>query len=240
MQSSGRHLGHFACPKCRKLGNDTRGDNLSQWEDGSAHCWACGYHVFPKHYNRIKEVDNGPKALLPFDFTQDVPSSVLPWLLQYGLPYSYWEPMLGYSPSSERLVFKVGHPNMAFSIGRYVGKETGHKKWFVWGDCHKHVEVLNNDNTIVLVEDLISAHKVYNAGFTAVPLFGTYVHNPVIYYLLTEHHKVVLWLDKDQAFNVKKQALRLASLVPLDVHVITTPKDPKWLSLENIMSEVNV
>ncbi len=228
------------CPQCARLGNDTRRDNLAVYSDGGAHCFSCGYHVFPKHYNKIKEVDNGPKALLPFDFTQDVPSSALPWLLQYGLPYSYWEPMLGYSPTSERLVFKVGHPNTAFSIGRYVGtNHPGSKKWFVWGDCHRHVETIGDGQYVILVEDLISAHKVGMAGFEGVPLFGTHVHNPVIYHLLTANKPVILWLDKDQAFNVKRQALRLASIVPQDIHIINTDKDPKCLSFDEIRSHIN-
>lgn len=222
------------CPKCAALGNDTRGDNLVVYPDGGKHCFACKYHVFPKSYNKIKVEDNGPKSLLPFDFAREVPSSALPWLLQYGLPYSYWAPMLGYSPSSERLVFQVGQPT-AFSIGRYVG--TNHpdsRKWYVWGDCHKHAELIGDGSIVVLVEDLISAHKVAAAGYLAISLFGTHVHNPVIYYLLTTDKPVVLWLDNDQAFNVKKQALRLSSLIPQPVNIINTEKDPKCLPLSTI------
>ena len=229
------------CPKCRALGNDTRGDNLVLYKDGGKHCFACKYHVFPKSYKTITDntINNVPKSLLPFDFTREVPSSALPWLLQYGLPYSYWSSMLGYSPSSERLVFQVGEP-ISFSIGRYVGTSyPGSKKWYVWGDCHKHVERIGNGATVVLVEDLISAHKVASAGYLAIPLFGTHVHNPVIYFLLTTNKPVVLWLDKDQGFNVRKQALRLSSLVPQTVNIITTDKDPKCLSITTIQELLN-
>jgi hypothetical protein len=231
------------CPKCAALGNDTRGDNLVVYPDGGKHCFACKWHVWPKQYGIVNKDKNDEsnkyKALLPFDFTREVPSSALPWLLQYSLPYSYWAPMLGYSPSSERLVFQVGQPT-AFSIGRYVGtNHPGSRKWYVWGDCHKHVEVIGDGPTVVLVEDLISAHKVAAAGYLAVPLFGTHVHNPVIYYLLTTDKPVVLWLDNDQAFNVKKQALRLSSLIPQPVNIINTEKDPKCLSLENITLALN-
>lgn len=229
------------CPRCASLGNDTRGDNLVVYPDGGKHCFACKYHVFPKQYNNVKPIENASKSLLPFDFTHDVPSSALPWLLQYGIPYSHWQPMLGYSPSSERLVFKVGSP-VSFSIGRYVGNSNpGSKKWYVWGDCHKHVEVVagNINSPVVLVEDLISAHKVALAGFTCIPLFGTHVHNAFIYYLLTTDKPIYIWLDNDQAFNVKKQVLRLSSIIPQTINIVNTEKDPKCLSFENITLALN-
>lgn len=32
-----------ACPRCRRNGNDSSGDNLVVYDDNSAHCFACGY-----------------------------------------------------------------------------------------------------------------------------------------------------------------------------------------------------
>jgi len=42
------------------------------------------------------------------------------WLLQYGLPLSYWQKHCGYSEKENRLVFTVGTPTR-FSIGRLLG-----------------------------------------------------------------------------------------------------------------------
>ena len=160
------------------------------------------------------------------------------WLLQYGLPMSHWRESVGYSPSSERLVFCIPEQ---FSIGRYVGTpKPGTKKWYVWGDCHKHAEVINHEGKyIVLVEDLISAHKVAEAGYVAIPLFGTQVHNCVLYYLLNSDKQVVLWLDKDQEGNVKKTAIRLQSIINRPVSLVITDKDPKCLSFETIQASLN-
>ena len=33
------------CPKCAEAGGDTDGDNLAVYDDGHAHCFACGHHV---------------------------------------------------------------------------------------------------------------------------------------------------------------------------------------------------
>ena len=119
---------------------------MGVYTDGSRHCFSCGYHIFPKFYqpNRIesnvpKSVAYGSKAVLPADFTREVPAEGWKWLLQYGLPYSYWKKYTGYSPSHNRLVLTFGEP-VKFSIGRALSEDK--RKWRFWGDGHKYAEVL--------------------------------------------------------------------------------------------------
>jgi hypothetical protein len=224
------------CPNCRDSGRDSRGDNLACYRDGSAHCFSCHYHVHGGVFNRhsSKElVDHGAKSVLPFDFTREVPTHAWKWVLQYGLPYSYWQGRVGYSPAEGRLVFTVGQP-VAFSIGRLVeereGNHAARRKWYVWGNSHNHCEIINegSDQTapIVLVEDLISAHKVGQVA-TCIPLFGTNIHKPHLYYLMQAGRPVKMWLDKDQEGNVRKKALGLQALINNSVDVVLTTSDPK-------------
>ena len=234
-----KFLRYEECPKCSSIGRDTKGDNLAVYADGSKHCFACKYHVFPKHYVRKEDeaIRTEDKAKLPYDFTREVPATALQWLLQYGLPWSYWKETIGYSPSEERLVFTVGTP-LQFSIGRYVGNaEEKPRKWYVWGDAHKHCEVFGKGERLcVLVEDLISANKVAatQEDVVAIPLFGTNIFKDVLYFLLNDSLPVVLWLDKDQQLQVKKKALGLQNLLQREVYVVTTDKDPKALSANQI------
>lgn len=262
------------CPKCASVGRDTRKDNMTVYPDGHKHCHACQYHEFPKHYVSKKVEPYVPKSLRPADYTREVPAEALKWLLQYGLPWSYWQKSLGYSPKEQRLVFSVGSP-LAFSIGRYVGKASEYdgvasptvesrtglaqsnadrgnhhherhgaankpvRKWFVWGDSHKHAEPIGAGSSIVLVEDLISAHKIGNSGYaTGLPLFGTKVHPCHLYYLINDNRPVVLWLDKDQELNVKKQAWQLESVINRQVKVVISDNDPKSLSYEEIKNAI--
>lgn len=257
----GKVIRYEQCPRCNGIGRDTRGDNLGVYSDGSTHCFSCGWHTFPTGLNRIKGVndvqtnkgfaDGSQKPLLPADFTWNVPARAWQWVIQYGLPISYWSPFTGYSEAEERLVFRVGGRQdsrgepLRFSIGRYVGiAKTGAKKWYVWGDPHKHCEVVGraDSEVVVLVEDLISAHKVAQVGSSVAttPLFGTKLHPCHIHYLGTSPSlsRVILWLDKDQEFNVRKTALRLESLINKPVKVVITEKDPKWLSYEKIQSVI--
>lgn len=251
------------CPRCRRNGRDNKGDNLVMFSDNDGHCFSCGFHVFPKHYVSREVVSNVPKSLRPSDFTREVPIHALTWLLQYGLPWSHWKDSIGYSEKEQRLVFELSYEGaLAFSIGRYLpavapavntplqpaGGDSLHgtrtpRKWYVWGDSHKHCHVLPGTNQtecnpIVLVEDLISANKIAVAGFTSLPLFGVEIHPCHLYYLYNSKQPVVLWLDKDQEQQSRRKALRLESLISRSVRTITTDNDPKLLAFKEIYETI--
>lgn len=249
------------CPRCIDRGQDSRRDNLGVYRDGSAHCWACGYHRSGSVYKRwassttesSSELNNGQKSLLPRDWTREVPADAWQWVMQYGLSWRYWQESVGYSPSTRRLVFQVGGVDkddqgnlvrtgsLAFSIGRYVGPPTDDKKlrkWHVWGDSHKHAELLRytrdtSSRQLVLVEDVVSAHKVAQVA-DCIPLFGTTVHPCHMYALINSNQDVYLWLDKDQEWASKKKALQIGSILGREVSIVVTDKDPKELSVKQI------
>lgn len=244
----GKVIRYEACPKCRARGNDNSGDNLACYDDGGSYCFSCGFYSSPRNSNSISnlnKITHYEKAKLPNDFTWEVPTRAWKWLIQFGLPISYWQECTGYSPAEDRLIFRVPYSshrsNLAFSIGRWVGETKEGKsprKWYAYGEPHKHAELLGKGPTLVVVEDLISAHKVANAGFQSLPLFGTKFHPCHLYSLLNSDAEVAIWLDKDQEFNVKRQALRLESLINKSVKVIITDKDPKCLNISMIKNEI--
>lgn len=45
MKFDGNLIEHTACPKCQENGDDSAGDNLAVYDNGSKHCFACLYHV---------------------------------------------------------------------------------------------------------------------------------------------------------------------------------------------------
>lgn len=225
-----KFLRYEPCPKCREIGRDNKGDNLAVYSDGSMHCFSCRHHVFPNVFTRrvVKE-ENVPKTLLPSDFTREVPTHALKWLLQWQLPWSYWKNTIGFSAKENRLIFLVGD-GPQFSIGRYVGDDTTKRKWYVWGDCHKHAEIIGTGEITVVVEDLISAHKLGQIT-RAMPIFGTTLHTPHKYFLQQQRQPVVLWLDNDQRHNTPKIAANLSSLLNVPVHCLSTEHDPKSYSI---------
>lgn len=228
---------HFEeCPKCVAGGRDKAKDNLGRYSDDSGHCFSCGFHVFPKHIVRkVEENVDESKTVLPVDFSREVPAAGWKWLLQYGLSYSYWKPYIGYSETHDRLVFTFGQPPR-FSIGRSLSDEPSKRKWRMWGDGHGYVEILGNKtggSSCVLVEDLISAHKVAQVS-PCICLFGTNIHDVAVQELVRFNGPTTLWLDRDQYTLLPKKIGRLQTFLRHPVRYVSTDKDPKEYSSEEI------
>ncbi len=233
---------YTSCPKCREKGRDNRGNNLAMYDDGSGHCFACGFHIFPKHYVPKAKVDERPHKSLPADLSRDIPGHAWKWLLQWGLSYQHWRPHVWWTEKDSRLVFEAG----GFYTGRFLGTEPaeGRKpaKWFHWGDAHKaaHVHGAYSEATqVVLVEDLISAHKIAISAAPAIALFGTNVFPACISTLRHIGLPVCLWLDKDQEHTMPTKAAKLNVLTNLPVRYVVTDDDPKGLSLGRIQSTLS-
>lgn len=235
------------CEKCRERGKDSHGDNLAVYRDGGGHCFSCGFHRHPNSSSRwsVKvpvELEAKAKRILPDDFTRDVPARCWQWLLQYGLPYDYWKDIVGWSEKYQRLVFRVGDP-LRFSIGRLSEIEGdsvlragmgSQRKWHVWGDSHVSVECLGESGSIILVEDWISAHKVYQSRNQVVCLFGTRIYPIHIEYLRKENKDIILWLDNDQLDTMPKKCSNLEVLTGCKVNYINSTKDPKEYNANQI------
>lgn len=222
------------------MGRDSKGNNLVWFDDDNAHCFACGHHVFPKHYVAPKpKKDYHGSTVLPADFSREVPAKAWKWLLKYGLPIRYWRPYVGYSESSSRLVLTVGDP-VIFSIGRDTTGESK-AKWLAYGDTHKTAVSygdVSSAKQVVLVEDLVSAHKVAQVGLS-IPLFGTVAH-PCHYKLLKYLGlPVVLWLDKDQEHTMTKKCAQISLYTGLPCRYTVSDKDPKELSLDYIKERLS-
>lgn len=87
------------------------------------------------------------------------------------------------------------------------------------------------NDTIFLVEDVLSAKRISLCGYTAASLFGTYASIEQLTNMVRVGHKrAVIFLDDDNA-TVKKEARRLLancdSLFEKDGFIIQVGKDPK-------------
>lgn len=244
-----KFLRYEQCPKCLEKGRDNRGDNLAIYADGGKHCFSCGHHVFPKTYIKPEKEEINDTAVLPADFTREVPGAAWEWLLQYGLPYSYWRSQVGWSEQNQRLVFPVKTGDRVdFSIGRLIEpqpvaipstKSHAHRrKWYAWGNSHQSTHVWGDylqAKETILVEDLISAHKVGSiTGHCVAPLFGTRIFDRLVPVLRYIGLPLVLWLDKDQEHTMPQKANGLAALTGLPVRYVVTDNDAKDYSVVKI------
>jgi DNA primase len=85
----------------------------------------------------------------------------------------------------------------------------------------------------VLVEDLVSAHKVRQVT-ACLPLFGTTLYPKTVQALRALKRPVVLWLDSDQYTLLPPKINRLQAFLDVPVRFVKTEKDPKAYSLEEI------
>lgn len=231
------------CPRCIENGKDSRKDNLIIYSDGGYHCFSCGLHRSGKIWHLPLKEDNVDEKVLPNDFSREVPGVAWQWLLQFGLGWRYWQPYVGWSEKDSRLVFTVGEPAFA-STGRFI--ETGAVrdrkpvKWFHYGPVKKHPALygdMESAKSVVLVEDLISAHKLGQVTL-ATPLFGTSVNEPLVPVLRHLRLPIIMWLDKDQEQWAAKRANWLATITGLPVKYLSTDKDPKALPLDKLQQLV--
>jgi hypothetical protein len=107
------------------------------------------------------------------------------------------------------------------------------RKWNVWGDSHQSVQPLGEACEVVLLEDILSAHKVAQVTQT-IPLFGTRVYPKTIKYLREQKKPIIVWLDKDQEDTMPAVCTRLGLLTGQPVRYITTDKDPKFYTASEI------
>jgi hypothetical protein len=180
------------------------------------------------------------KIALPSDFTREVPGTAWKWLLQYGLPWRYWQPFVGWSEKDTRLVFTLGTPTFA-STGRYMGEGKA-PKWFHYGDVKRHPVLygeLESAKCVVIVEDPISAHKVGQVTL-ATPMLGTSVSERLVPILRHLGLPVVMWLDKDQQKFAQRRAHWLRIVTGLQVTYRFTDKDPKLLTLKQISDTIDI
>jgi hypothetical protein len=190
-------------------------------------------------FSRKEIVNDKEKDILPRDFTREVPAEGWKWLLQYGLPHSYWKTYCGYSPSEDRLIITHGNP-IRFSIGRLLKQQrpsqsVGGRKWKLYGDGHAWCKTIGEQlsGPIVLVEDVVSAHKVGQV-VPCLCLFGTDVHKAAIRELIRLNRPVVLWLDRDQYALLPKKIGRLQAFLSHPVSYISTELDPKDCTIAEI------
>jgi len=104
------------------------------------------------------------------------------WLHQYfpdvkDFPLCYW------SEEKRWLIFPIMDKQMKHMLAwqyRYFGDNKDHPKWVGYGINENLIHIISNPNTtpnrnpgIVLVEDLISGHKVGHTGTPTLCLFGS-------------------------------------------------------------------
>lgn len=245
-----KFLGNIRCPECAKRGRDRSGNNLGMYDDGSGHCWSCGYYVHATIGGRINALRGQPgktlvtdkersDTVLPEDSDIYIPAVARVWLGKYGITENdIIINKLLWSEYKKYLIFPYfdNHTNLVGWQGRYFGETKKHPKWVGHGDLIKLYHILPSrpqHDTIVLVEDIVSAIQVSKVQ-SCMPLFGSHIAPERAIRLSKMCSNVVIWLDPDK----RRDSLRFKSRCEtygLRAKVVFTDKDPKEYPTKKIM-----
>lgn len=215
---------HHPCPKCGSK------DNLGEYET-NFYCFGCGYYKPKEDLNSVRArreksaVQDNEGVDLEVDYT--IPPEGMRWLLQYGITSQDAELYkLGWNHEAQMLVL-VNMPDY------YQGRNFSGKGPKYLSRGRKPLLFYGSGDTIVCVEDVVSAIKIAKAGHTGVPLLGSSISQDLQEALISRRSPVILWLDRDKAKEAVLASRNLYSK-GVDCSVRITPKDPKEYSIGEI------
>lgn len=219
-----RVTGKKRCPSCEKAGKDKHKDNLILYNDGSAYCFSCGYY---EHKNKIFIQKTEPIKIEG----EVLPEDIVPlnknhagyyWLKEYLNKIPHW---ILWSPNKQWLIFPyfIDGRLECWQARNFSGSGP---KWLTFGKPTDIVYVLGTGEEIVLVEDIVSALKIEQAGGCASPLFGCIIPMNRLLRLSSRFSRVRVWLDPDKALEASQQAYKALKL-GFNISTCKTDKDPK-------------
>jgi Zn ribbon nucleic-acid-binding protein len=221
------------CPKCAAQGHDLSADNLGVYSDNHRYCWKCGYYepgdIVEKHFKQ-KEIVNSKGLIYPeiTNFSQEC----LEYLRSYQLTDEEIYSNLnghedGYSffDSTFFLVRRLRKKPKVIVKGDVVGKEPIFTN-------------LNGGNTVVVVEDILSAIKVSRVIDT-IALLKADLHDIVITRLANRYDNCYLWLDSDMFEKMTKRLLPRIKPYFKQCKVIMSEYDPKTYTDSDIRRFIN-
>lgn len=181
---------------------------------------------------------------LPFDITNELPTSALVWLRMFGVTQQEIQKYgLCWSPKYDRLVLPVRDENgkLVYWQGRYFGPEKGQPKYINTRSSRGNIwfDTGGDSQIIVLVEDILSALAVSRTGKArAIALLGSFISDNLIVKLLSEGRQVCVWLDRDKRCESIAFTKRL-NVFGITAKTISTIQDPKCYKPVTISKEIS-
>lgn len=181
------------------------------------------------------------KIRLPYDFTLELPLKASLWLQKYSITLDEIKQFrFGWSPKERRLILPVFQDNqLIYYQGRTFEKITKDNPKYlnIRQSGAKNVYFRRNhsdSNTIVVVEDILSAIKV-GRYVNSLALLGSYLPPSIIPIL--RGHNVVFWLDDDKYESAFKFMTKVATR-GIKSTTIRTKLDPKEVSNGEMLSRL--
>lgn len=223
---------------------------VTRKEEGNvvAYCHNCGIsgvHSGTSRF-RVAHVPKAPKTVEGTlemkhnmkDKPYDWPKEMLAWLNECGIDLTIaMKYGIVYDTDDRRIIIpklnKSGDLVMFQSRRLY---EDGTPKYLTYKvkDAYYHdaLEGKVEPNTCIVVEDMLSAIRCAEAGYTAVPLFTANVTDKTMLTMVREYDTIVVWLDNDNTTVIRSSANAVRKLRALAgtkeaIMQVQTSTDPK-------------
>lgn len=250
-QEIARRLPNGGSTRIQHCGSDRSLKLNRQGNKVSAYCFRCGLSEFQYEQATLADMVARREAeaailqqrtpTLPSDYTQNIPQAGRLWLYKASITEDTWRAhSMGWSPKLSRVIIPV------YSGGTFKGcimraVEKDHKPKYISnyaGGSTYVVGTLNGDGQLVVVEDALSAIRIakYTQSMatltTQIPI--TALLSSII---ATGAKQILCWFDGDRAGKHAWERLHksIAMLPYVEVHKISTSKDPKAYSNREIL-----
>lgn len=212
------------------------------------HCFRCGDTEYVPHGPRstaeilaarratesLAEERSIPKRAIPLNDPLCAPQAQV-WVLKTGLTPE--EATTTYGMKYDPITRRVCIPLQGGFIARAVFGDN--PKYLRAGDIPETYELKHSSALVVVTEDILSAIKVYRAGFSAVAILGTAV-GITAGAVIGNYKDVICWTDGDKAGDAAWHKLRRRlALYDSDLHRVRTSDDPKLLHINTIKEKIN-
>ncbi len=217
-----KFLGHTGCPKCGSR------DNLGEYED-HFWCFGCKYHMRKTDTAslrlRLNRHNTEEQSVMKLSNIKELPRKAMEWLLSYGISQEEIDKYgIEWNVKEEMLVL--------LQTARYWQARTfNSRRPKYMSEGSKPLTIYGQGDTIVIVEDIISAIKIarLHDEYCACPVLGSSLSYDMENQIVESFKKTAVWLDRDKA----KNALRISRKLKqrgLESRVIVTDEDPKEYS----------
>jgi Zn ribbon nucleic-acid-binding protein len=214
-----KFIKHTSCPKCGSR------DNLAEYDD-HVWCFGCKYYKLKNDIHSIRSRLQNEQVMLSDEFSltlsNDIPLVAKQWLLKYGITNDEIQHNnIAWDAQNQILIL---HYTQNYWQGRCFGNQS--QKYLSKGS--KPLTIYGNGDTIVCVEDILSAIKIarLSPDYCATPLLGSSMSLETTQSLSERFKSILIWLDRDKAKDAIKIARNLKQR-GINSDVVISPKDPK-------------
>lgn len=214
----------------------------------SLHCFRCGESLFKPHGARsAAEILAARQATTALQESRAIPdravhltdptcpSEAILWPLRTGLAPEEASDTYGmrYDPVTRRVLIPLDGGFLARAL---YGDRPKYLK--AGAATVTYYELKRDAEQVVVTEDILSAIKVYRAGFSALSILGTSI-TPVVADKIASYAEAISWTDGDRAGDAAFVKLRKRlRLYDVRLSRVRTDKDPKELHLSEIQQRI--